>query len=376
MKRFLLLLISLGFLCSHARSQSVILARGPIHRPAPPPEVAAAPRAPLQFLRALPVRGDAVPIDFSPDGKTLALTGVGVELWSVQTGRLNSRLVHGELPALGAAIFSPTAPLLATDLGEAEAGGHKMVFWSTKTGRIVQTLHDKTGGGLGYGSFTFSPDGKVLAAEQGNIYADKGKENYRITLWSVKTGKLLRKISTQRVNSLAFSPDGKLLAAGYQNKIRLWSATSGKLVRELDAPGEVNAVAFSPDGKILARVNDDYSGWGGNITLWNVASGQLLHAINPNWYDPSSLLFAPDGQTLIVGGGSVSTYSDNKEIDPSFGVINFYSISSGQLKSTLRRTDHGGPIYNMALAPDGKTLATSEYGTQVGKNAVKLWRLQ
>lgn len=87
-------------------------------------------------------------------------------------------------------------------------------------------------------------------------YADLAKSVFAETL-----GKVL---------SVAFSPDGKLLATSNSNgQISLWQVKSGQqLLSWKGHNGWAFSVAFSPDGKLLAT--GDLSG---QISLWQVTNG-------------------------------------------------------------------------------------------------------
>src|SRR5580693_6369199 len=109
----------------------------------------------------------------------------------------------------------------------------------------------------------FSPDGKLLAAADGDGY---------VRLWNPATrqavGAPLPADPGGGVVSMTFSPDGKLLAtADIDGYLRLWDPVIhravGARVRASTSPEgtsrgggpSVNGVAFSPDGKLLATVD-------------------------------------------------------------------------------------------------------------------------
>ena len=81
------------------------------------------------------------------------------------------------------------------------------------------------------------------------------------------------------VAALAFSPDGKLLAVGRLHEVALVDVKNRKTVRALEGHAElIRAVAFSPDGATLAAAGGKPME-GGEVKLWRVADGKLLHTL-------------------------------------------------------------------------------------------------
>ena len=148
----------------------------------------------------------------SPDGKTLAVTADGLQLWSTATGRR----IGASLPAADAA-----------------------------------------------GPAAFSPDGRLVAA----IGSD-GK----VRLWNVATGQRvgapMNAGAARTGTAAAFSPDGGTLATAVGGSIRLWDvATQLEIGPPMTASQKpVYAVAFSPDGSTLVT-----AGGGGTVRSWDVA---------------------------------------------------------------------------------------------------------
>lgn len=149
-------------------------------------------------------------------------------------------------------------------------------------------------GSTGVYGVAYSPNGKVLAA---------GDLNGATYLWDAATGAEpvpLRNPNGQGVYGVAFSPDGTLVAAGNVNSsykkgsITLWSVKTGKLIATLIDPGGTGVaggVAFNPDGTILAAADGN-----GGIYLWNVATHQpaLPHPLrDPGGTGVYGIAFSP-----------------------------------------------------------------------------------
>ena len=186
---------------------------------------------------------------FSPDGKLLALGGEGnIEIRDINTDQ--SKIVFSDNSSgANRVTFSPSGDLLAS------VSGGTIYIWKAGTGDLINTIDE---GSKFVESIAFSPDGVLLGScSYGNS----------IELWSVETGKLIRKIDEANAGNFAFSPDGKLLAScSFDNALNLWSVETGEKVKSFSGHIKyVLSVAFSPDGKTLASSSTD-----GTIKLWSV----------------------------------------------------------------------------------------------------------
>ncbi len=111
---------------------------------------------------------------------------------------------------------------------------------------------------------------------------------------------------------------------------------------------EINATVFAPDGKTIATSGDDET-----IRLWDAVDGKpRLRISGPKGRHAFSVLFTPSG------GQIVTTWNDP--------VIRIFNTQTGALEGELK--DSKDTVNQIALAPDGKTLAS---GSDDG--AARLW---
>ena len=134
-------------------------------------------------------------------------------------------------------------------------------FWLVDSGQLDLTMYDWVG-------YSFSPDGRFIAALLDNGSSDKGELN-------IFDGDTFRWIKTlaKDVDSLwyvnpAFSPDGQVLAASFGDQVVLWETQDWKELASLPASSHTGLI-FSPDGRILTTYT--YSGL---VQLWGVMGGQ------------------------------------------------------------------------------------------------------
>jgi len=314
---------------------------------------------------------DVVSLNFSPDGKKIALgSSAGIELLDARLASRASLLsIQDSATWIG---FSPDGSRLAS------ANGSVVRLWDAETGRELFMLKGHGGWVM---NFAFSQDGKKLASasmdetvkiwslEPGQVLASMAGSGIRVAyspdgvwlaqeaaggavqLWNAKTGE---KGSTLGGNStvilgFAFSPDGKRLAAGGADKlVRVWDTVNGELLLTLKGHDKgVRDVTFSRDGTRIASAGFDQT-----ARVWDAANGKELLKLE----EPQGLMigvaFNPDGTRL-------ATSSNN-------GLGKIWDTQTGQLLFTLK--GHTAGIPDIAFSPDGKTIATCSQDT-----TARLW---
>lgn len=233
-----------------------------------------------QEVAHYPRNGIFQSVSFSPDGKILA-GGISrwVGAWDVATGTL---LDTASRPVNWAAAisFSPDGQTVAY------TGIFRLInLWVINNRAWDITRYRDTA------SISFSPDGSMLAG---------GASNGEVYLYDVAIGRVRRTFEghTDVVNSVSFSPSGLILAsASLDQTVRLWNVITGELRHTLEGHTfDVKHVAFSPDGKVLASAGDQ------TVRLWSVITGRHLRTLYGHTGFVNSVSFSPDGKTLASAG--------------------------------------------------------------------------
>jgi len=188
---------------------------------------------------------------------------------------------------------------------------------------------------LDMNGLAFSPDSRLLASGQ--------------TIWDVKSRQALHMLDEHGYSHPAFSPDGAWLAVSGDHPITLWRVASRQLVRAFEAQADnvSFSIAFSPDGTLLAD-----GGHPGRIRLWDVASGKVARTFTQDVEkDIHDVAFSPDGKWLA----SVSIDS----------TVRLWDVASGKQVHTMRHSDG---LYGVTFSPDGRLVASASCD-----RTVKLW---
>lgn len=148
-------------------------------------------------------------------------------------------------------------------------------------------------------TIAFSPDGKQIVS---------GSKDNTARVWDVDMGEeiaeLLMETPTDPLD-IVFSPCGNLIAGELDKEIRLWSANDFTTVRVLpqnEVYRRTYPLAFSPCSKYLAGATWWNEGWDNlAIRIWDVLSGEQIHAFRGHNTSVQSMAFSPEGTMLATG---------------------------------------------------------------------------
>jgi WD40 repeat protein len=336
--------------------------------------------------------GKGANLAFAPDGKSLLTCGADrtIRTWDAVTGRL---LKEQNLPA-GHASMGPT--VLSSD-------GRLLAFQDFYTMDVVylwdvarnQLRHRLPLGERCWIRDIFSPDGKTLVtAEQSGL----------LNAWDVVTGesRLLGKHKRDLL-SLSFTADGTLVTKSWDPNVYFWDLKAGREQSRKTIPENIVGAVATPNGRTIAVWTWHNEDKDNGLQFWDADAGKPANGwIAPNQKRIRGVQFAPDSKTVLIGteagiliwdplvgkkvrlleGGSgqnVTLSPDGKTIaelgpgnvdDPCGTVVRVWDLATG-VPRAANAAEHGhlGEVDGLALAPDGRTIASSSGGD----HSVRLW---
>lgn len=288
------------------------------------------------------------------------LVNGGVQIWDLQTGRLEINLPEF-LDAITSIAFSPDGNLLAI-------GAADLHIWQMEPRRFLSSIPVD---GYGITDIAFSPNSKqvIIAIEQGNPQ-----------IWDMEALKKKLEITDKTECGppvrVAFSPDGTRVAGLGWCGAWVWDTSSGERLFHVSSDvGEARELSFGTSGQQIigvgarglwnwnltdnkpnyqyqrtdlseriwtAQIRPDHIALSaenkGNLQFLDPASGKLQYSFDlPNGY--TDISFSPDGRVIAYEG------SDDIVLANAFSGVVLFSL----------------PVLYRDLptfSPDGKTLIT------------------
>ena len=199
--------------------------------------------------------------ELSPDARVLAVAHAGIlTLWDAATGQQLAKLNDRDpLPASGSLCFSPDGRTLA-----ATGIGASVHLYDIPSRRLRTRLSHETPPNF---LVAFSPDSRQVFA---------GTSDHAIRMWEVASGRETGRFAghKQSANALAVSPDGRTLAsASPDGSLRLWDMATRRTTVILRPPNPVMRLAFTPDGAALLAT-EAQSGLSSDLRIYRAPEPQ------------------------------------------------------------------------------------------------------
>jgi WD40 repeat protein len=252
---------------------------------------------------------------WSPDGQTLASAAQseGVRGWNPLTGE--ERWALDTDRGYGPIAFTPDgqhviAPIRTDSI-------YRYALWDANTGKKAADLD---GFGSAYG-LTVSADGRYFCNGQ--------------HLWDAKAGKIAHELPVNGLSSgVAFSRDGKRVALDVDG-VKIFDVVTGKeLFDDAGHAGAVLAISVTQDGKLAATAGHD-----GTARVWEVGTGKLLHTFRGHLNGCATVSLSPDGKRLATG-----------DLD----AVRVFDLKSGH---EVWKVGGHSQLVKVAFTPNGDTLA-------------------
>lgn len=208
-------------------------------------------------------------------------------------------------------------------------------YWMTDCG-------DKTG--RSGADVAISPGGHLVAAavrRQVQVYA-RASGTLLYTLGEAQQVRGIGFVEDHLLLTTTFlrQPFGQVVAA----RLSWWDLRTRKKIRSIDYDSDLGSPLFSPNRKLMLLGSGKQIDW--EVAVRESATGQLVRELRLDGY--GGVAFTPDSKGLLVGYRS--------------GLVSRFDLATGASALVCRVDTRDSPLVAVAVAPDGRTLATAGGG--------------
>jgi WD40 repeat protein len=269
----------------------------------------------------------------------------------LQTGELRFSL--GNFSSVYNPSVSPNSQILA-----ASREDNTVKLWDLSTGELLNTLSGTDS--YGKNMIGWAADGNVIT---------KDSKIESVRLWNSKTGEKIGAFGAPdadfgRVESISTSADGNTLVIGYENgAIRTWDLPSKKMLIVIKNPdGYVSTrTQISADRRILVSRSQT-----NQLTLWNLLKpGSLTQEIVTHELLEGS---DEDSSSLTIDSFAFNQEQNLLVCGLGDGTLKLWDLRTGELLRIV--VAHAEEVESVVFGPDGKTLITASRD-----KTVKIWQL-
>lgn len=285
---------------------------------------------------------------FSPDGTTLAVSGVSeVLLYDSVTLEIKARLV-GNARRIQSIVFADGGKILGIAGGSPAQFG-EVQLWDTTTNKLVKAIRSTFDTIYG---LSFSPDSTRVAF---------GSSDHTVRVVSIADEKELVKFDNHSdwVFGTVFSTDGShFVSCSRDTALKLVEVDTGSFVDDVNSSnkgyGEINAIARHPKADQVLSVGEDriprlYKMFRETRRDVGNTDFNLIRAYEAQAGSIDAVAFSADGSKFAVGS--------------SAGEARIYNVSDGKRLLSMQGDTVG--IFALAFHPDGTKLATGGFDGKI-----------
>lgn len=283
-------------------------------------------------------------LKFSPDGKTLAVSGNREVLLHNADGSGVTKRLQGKAERILSIAYSADGNLLLAGGGTPARFG-ELQFWDPRSGKLLRTAEVTSDTVFGA---SLSPDGKKAAA---------GGTDNSVYVFDSGTGKQLYKVTSHEnwVLATVFGVNSKrFVSVGRDRAAKLVDADAGQFLENVNQMrGELAAVARHPKKDVIVVGGEDRVPY---VYMMdrprNLKVGEeltLIRKLDAQNGPIFALEWSPDGSRIAVAGAG--------------SAVNVYDAESGSKVAAC--SGHSAGIYALAFSPDGTRLATGGFDGKV-----------
>ena len=326
-----------------------------------------------------------IAVSYSRDGSRLLILS-GQNTCEIRRATDGQKLAAIDArPASGVfkkAVFSADGLLVST-INEDE----RVRIWSATTGQLLHTFDHIE---RGIESIAFSPIpgdtrlliGRFLGPDQlltfhgGNsLMTLRGSASSVLEAVRANPHSFLNAdvVSQLDITSAAFSPDGRRIATGSMGGLlNIWTADTGQLLLTAVTKHNPKSITFSKDGQKVAAVLEE------EFLVWDLQSGVTTSHLEDKDVRYSSVDFAPDGQSVVLGGTKLVENKAEAErksdvpiaiagMIPGPMIIEIRSVNTGALISRFEGLPPG-TVKSVEFRYDGKAVVSAS-----SDGSVSIW---